>query len=237
MARPHSEGLDYFTHDVDASNDEKIEAMEALYGAAGYAFYFKMAERIYRAGGTLIISDAETKQILARKCLATPEEWSRMLASALKLGLFDAKIYEKDFTLTSNGIQKRCRKVFEKREKMAEKYLAKVSAAETSPETRQRKGKKSKEKKSKGKGAGKGIAPRFIPPTIDQVREYCRKRGNRVDPEKWIAHYESNGWRVGKNPMKKWQAAVITWEKNSGGFSGGRQDQTPGLQPDFVGVA
>lgn len=135
MARPHSEGLEYFEHDVDASNDEKIESMEAIYGAAGYAFYFKMAERIYRAGGKLSVSDAEMRQILARKCLCSSEEWMKMLATALKIGLFDAKIYETNFVLTSNGIQKRCRKVFDKREKMAEKYRNRVSAAETYPET------------------------------------------------------------------------------------------------------
>ena len=27
-------------------------------------------------------------------------------------------------------------------------------------------------------------------------------------------HYTANGWRVGKNPMRDWKAAVRTWEKN-----------------------
>ncbi|MDQ3003495.1 MAG: DUF4373 domain-containing protein [Fibrobacterota bacterium] len=135
MGRPHSDGLEYFEHDVDASNDEKIESMEALYGSAGYAFYFKMAERIYRAGGMLLVSDAEIRQILARKCLCAVDEWSKMLASALKIGLFDAKIYDTTCAITSNGIQKRCQKVFDKRQKMAFKYQNRVSAAETPPET------------------------------------------------------------------------------------------------------
>lgn len=135
MARPHSEGLEYFEHDVDASNDEKIESMEAVYGAAGYAFYFKLAERIYRAGGALNVSAAETRQILSRKCLATVEEWEKMLGTALRIGLFDAKEYEANRVLTSNGIQKRCEKVFEKRLRMAEKYKKRVSAAETPAET------------------------------------------------------------------------------------------------------
>jgi hypothetical protein len=135
MARPNSEGLEYFEHDVDASNDEKIESMEAVYGAAGYAFYFKLAERIYRAGGALNVSAAETRQILSRKCLATLEEWEKMLGTALRIGLFDAKEYEANRVLTSNGIKKRCEKVFEKRLRMAEKYRKRVSAAETPAET------------------------------------------------------------------------------------------------------
>jgi hypothetical protein len=34
-----------------------------------------------------------------------------------------------------------------------------------------------------------------------------------VDPVKFHAHYTANGWKVGKNPMKNWKAAVVTWER------------------------
>lgn len=54
---------------------------------------------------------------------------------------------------------------------------------------------------------------RFTPPTLDEVRAYCRERQNGVDPEKWYDHYTSNGWKVGKNSMKNWKAAVRTWER------------------------
>lgn len=53
---------------------------------------------------------------------------------------------------------------------------------------------------------------RFVKPTIEEVKEYCESRGNGVDGNKWMAHYESVGWKVGKNPMKDWKAAVRTWE-------------------------
>lgn len=51
-------------------------------------------------------------------------------------------------------------------------------------------------------------------PSLGEVQAYCKERANRVDPEKWLAYYQSNGWRVGKNPMKDWRAAVRTWEKS-----------------------
>ncbi len=60
----------------------------------------------------------------------------------------------------------------------------------------------------------------FIIPTVEQVREYCIQRGNKIDPEKFVAFYESNGWLVGKNKMKKWKAAIITWEKRKGDGNG-----------------
>lgn len=55
---------------------------------------------------------------------------------------------------------------------------------------------------------------RFIPPTLEEVQAYCNERGNNVDAERFINHYTSNGWKVGKNKMQDWKAAVRTWEKN-----------------------
>ena len=49
-------------------------------------------------------------------------------------------------------------------------------------------------------------------PSVEDVRAYCQERGNNVDAEAFVAFYESNGWKVGKNPMKDWKAAVRTWE-------------------------
>ena len=56
---------------------------------------------------------------------------------------------------------------------------------------------------------------RFTRPDLTQVKTYCLERKNSVDPEKFIDHYTSNGWKVGKNPMKNWQAAIRTWEKTT----------------------
>ena len=50
-------------------------------------------------------------------------------------------------------------------------------------------------------------------PTLEEVKAYCSERGNKVDPERWFDYYTSNGWKVGKNPMKDWKAAVRTWER------------------------
>lgn len=55
---------------------------------------------------------------------------------------------------------------------------------------------------------------KFVRPTIEEVAEYCRERGNNINPQGFIDHYESNGWKVGKTPMQDWKAAVRTWERN-----------------------
>lgn len=54
---------------------------------------------------------------------------------------------------------------------------------------------------------------RFIKPTVDEVKEYCEERKNNVDAERFVDYYTANGWKVGKNQMKDWKAAVRTWEK------------------------
>ena len=36
---------------------------------------------------------------------------------------------------------------------------------------------------------------------------------NNVDAKTFVDFYESKGWKIGKNPMKDWKAAVRTWEK------------------------
>ena len=54
---------------------------------------------------------------------------------------------------------------------------------------------------------------RFVKPTAAEVLEYCAEKGyTHVDVDAFIAHYESVGWRVGKNPMVSWRAAVTGWE-------------------------
>lgn len=54
---------------------------------------------------------------------------------------------------------------------------------------------------------------RFSPPSVDDVRAYCTENGFRVDSDRFVDFYTSNGWRVGKNPMKDWKAAVRSWER------------------------
>ena len=65
-------------------------------------------------------------------------------------------------------------------------------------------------------------ATKFQKPTLQQVIAYIKEKNFKVDPEKWYDYYTSNGWKVGRNSMKDWQAAVRTWAKGSG-FSGDRR--------------
>ena len=65
---------------------------------------------------------------------------------------------------------------------------------------------------------------KFVPPTVEEVASYCLERKNKVDAAYFVDHYTSNGWKVGKQNMKDWKAAVRTWEKNGYNQPSKKQD-------------
>ena len=67
---------------------------------------------------------------------------------------------------------------------------------------------------------------RFVPPAVDEVRAYCKERGNNIDAESFVDYYTSTGWLVGKKPMKDWKASVRTWERNERRQDNARPDTT-----------
>ena len=54
-------------------------------------------------------------------------------------------------------------------------------------------------------------AKRFTPPSVDDVKAYCSEQGYAVDAQRFVDYYTGNGWKVGKNAMKDWQATVRNW--------------------------
>lgn len=72
---------------------------------------------------------------------------------------------------------------------------------------------------------------RFAPPSLEEVKLNGAKIGLPVvECEKFISYYESNGWKVGRNGMRSWTAAMIHWrsnwkERNSSNNGKGNQQQ------------
>nr|DAY58978.1 MAG TPA: hypothetical protein [Caudoviricetes sp.] len=53
---------------------------------------------------------------------------------------------------------------------------------------------------------------RFSPPDVETVKNYfAEKGGTEGQAIRFHAYYESNGWKVGRNPMKNWKAAASGW--------------------------
>lgn len=66
---------------------------------------------------------------------------------------------------------------------------------------------------------------KFVPPTVEEVKNYCDERNNGIDAEAFVAFYDSKGWMIGKNKMKSWKSAVITWEKSRKGNINARPER------------
>lgn len=55
-----------------------------------------------------------------------------------------------------------------------------------------------------------------IPPSLEEVRDYCEERHNGIDPQYFIDYYEARGWKYSKGlPVKSWKACIRTWERKS----------------------
>jgi hypothetical protein len=54
---------------------------------------------------------------------------------------------------------------------------------------------------------------RFQKPSIEELKQAFAKAGMpEAKAQEFLDFYESNGWKVGKNPMRSWQHAVGTWK-------------------------
>lgn len=97
-------------------------------------------------------------------------------------------------------------------------------ASESNAKQKEANGSKSNHKKEKEKEIEKDIEKESSPkgeqkkermarPTVEEVSEYCRERGNNVNAQHFVDFYQSKGWKVGTQPMKDWRACVRTWEQ------------------------
>lgn len=213
MARPKKEGMDYFPHDTDAVNDEKIESLRFLYGNDGYAFYFILLERIYRAKEfELDISDAETIQILSRKVGVNEEKFLQMLETSLKRNCFDRAAYEERKVLTSEGIKKRASVVVEKRVKMRDKYQQDkeiVSDAETPQETKE----KTPQSKGKIKEKKSNNYADFVSMTPEEYEKLLNQFGTQgtSDRIEQLNLYKGSTGKKYKNDY----LTILSWERKN----------------------
>lgn len=58
----------------------------------------------------------------------------------------------------------------------------------------------------------------FKKPTLEELKEIFKGKGFPAEAEKFFGHYEANGWRVGRNPMRSLNHAAANWIRNMGTF-------------------
>ena len=221
-------GLDYFP--VPCHFDPDTELLEAEFELKGIAVLMKLYQRIYGVYGYYCEWNDEVALLFSRKNCGIPADGegrgvvSEVVKAALRRGIFDKEVYEKHGVLTSAVIQETYLAAAKRRTCVEVKKDYLLLSAHKIPKNvnivsenvcrntknvyrnGQSKGKESKENKNK-----KSV--RSAPPSVEEVAAYCAERKNGIDAEAFVAFYKSKNWMIGKNPMKDWKSAVITWEK------------------------
>ena len=115
MARPRKNNADYFSHDADASMDEKIIYLESKFGMAGYAFYFKTLEALTRSENFIITNLDEIKMVIyAKRFGIAPDVMHQMITESVRIKAFTK---DDNNNIFSEGLIKRMNPLIEARKK------------------------------------------------------------------------------------------------------------------------
>ena len=109
MARPIKLGLDYFPHDTHSNDDTALALIEAEFGIAGYAVYFKLLEFIYSQGYAALWG-ADERSLFFHKLGAvgvSETKASEIVKGLVRRSLFDQGVLNSFQILTSKSIQLR----------------------------------------------------------------------------------------------------------------------------------
>lgn len=238
MARPMRDGIEYFSFDTDFFADDKVKLIRSEFGAKGIVVLIYLFCEIYRGEGYYKVWDDDSCILVSdgAACGCTPDFTSQVVQRCVKRSLFDDKLFNVHGILTSPGIQRRYLRACATRDeiRIRKEYwlldagnkkdvpvgiLKKVTftdeTLQNNPVSLQRNpvnlqiNPQSKGKESKGK---QSIERGFAPPTLDEVKEYCR--GKRIDPERFFNYYEGNGWVTSSGrPIANWKAIASNWER------------------------
>lgn len=220
MARPIKDGIDYFS--LDCRFDEKMRAIESVYGNDGLMFVIRFWQQAYQSNSGVVDYSGFKGTIAAKMALITSDLMQKIITTCIEIGLM-VEVEQNKYT--SNGIQKRLDVVVKDREyhrnysKNEFQELKLVNNPLIIPDnSRDSYTKESKEKEIKVNESKEKEKPSeraaFQKPSLENIADYCLQRKNRVDAQRFYNHYESNGWLVGRNKMKDWKAAVHTWENS-----------------------
>lgn len=231
----------FFSHDFGARNDPKMQNLMMEHGCEGIGVYWCIVEQMYEQGGQLPLSSCKSiaytlhvscdlvKSVINDFLLFDNDGnvfWSESVKSRLDKR---AEISEKRREAGKKGWQKTFnnKQTLGNNEQMLVDNTANVrqmpSEVEANAEqtksncpaikVKESKVKENKENNIKKKNKKKETDKRFLPPSIEEVKSYISEKKYSVDAETFIAFYTSKNWFVGKNKMRDWKAALITWEK------------------------
>ena len=98
-----------------------------------------------------------------------------------------------------------CKDLIDQQQHRREVNAANRAGKKAEPATTEEKSETKKPEPEKPK------AKKFIKPTVEEIAAFCKEKKYNVNAQHFFSYYESNGWKIGRNAMKSWQAAVQNW--------------------------
>lgn len=154
MARPTKKGVDYFSHDTDAASSKTLEIIEEQFSNDGYAFWFKLLERLGKQDGLYYdCSKVADWKHLCAKAKVSEETATEILDLLASLDAIDAELWQEKIIWVQNFVD-RLADVWKKRKEETPQKPSLRSGNPTSnavsdAESTQSKVKESKVKESK----------------------------------------------------------------------------------------
>lgn len=233
MARPLKQGLDYYPMDVGFLRDIKVRRIIKSCGASSIAVLIWLLNSCYQDEGYYLRWTKDLPFIVAEDTDVTEGHVQEVVKRALQVGFFDESMKDNHEILTSAGIQKRFLAVTSRRKSVfLRRDFALISINDDNNSinddnnsinvyrSTQSKVKESKVKESKKRE--RTTTTKFKKPTLEELQSYCQEKGYTFNADTFIDYYESNGWRVGKNPMRSWKASCSYWNQNEKNGKGKR---------------
>jgi len=94
MARQHKQTVDYFPHDAKASEGDTLTILQSRFGNDGYAFWFKLLEKISSSENHVIDCRNPIKwQLLLAKTCTNEERGSAIMDLLCELEAIDAQLW------------------------------------------------------------------------------------------------------------------------------------------------
>lgn len=240
MARQNKNDAEFFPHDADMRNDIKVTALRRKFSHTGYAVWCFLLETLTDSEDFELPYSEVDQELLAADYDVPVEELREIIDYATRIGLLqqeDGKVYsealKRRFIPLLEARERRRQRAeinrqngrrggnpnfrkgqpnpyYQRGEDNQNITETAQNITEDNPKVKESKAKESKPIKKTPVGEKKN-ASRFVPPTIEEVRAYIADKGYDIDADYFVNYYTGNGWMVGKNHMKDWQATIRTW--------------------------
>ncbi len=240
MARPTKQTVDYFPHDAHASDGDTLTILQGRWGNDGYAFWFKLLEKLADSEGHVIDCRNPVKwQLLLAKTHLTEEIGEDIMKVLAELDAIDTELWSKHRVIWCQNFVNNIADVYENRKRLTPVKPVitdnnSISTDNNSITTGDKP--QSKVKESKGKESSRVVEPStpeiddIVDPVFKQmIAEYIDNISDKVGPvmsqrlqaiqdeypEGWFSKAVEEAVAYGKRNLKYIERILERWKNEN----------------------